>query len=487
MKNALLLIRNATLLDGRRVAVRIIAGSITQLAERLAPAPGERCIEARGGLLLPGLHDHHLHLYATAAADASLPCGPPHVHDEAALRTALQHRRTTPGEWIRGTGFHDSVCVGLDRHWLDAACPDRPVRIQHRSGMMWIYNSRALECLQLTPAELLPDGVERTSDGELTGRFFHLDAWLGARLPRQWPSLSELSQRLAYCGVTAVTDTGADNGPEQWQALQAAMARGELLQRVLVMGREELTGLAAQPGGRLQVGPVKLYLRETDLPSWDEWTARIVGAHRQGRAVAIHCVTRVELTYALAALREVGAVRGDRIEHASVADDHALSDLAELGITVVSQPHFIAERGVQYRRDVEADDQPWLYRGASFLRAGIALAAGSDAPYGSLDPWAAMRAAVERRATDGVVMAACERLQPEQALALFGGTPAEPGIGLRALQVGQAADLCLLDGAWQDVRSDLAARHVRLTLRDGEPIYRHASLADQIDDDEAGS
>lgn len=484
-----LLIRRATLLDGRCVDMRIADGVIRQLAEHLVPEPGERPLDARGGLLLPGLHDHHLHLYATAAAEASLRCGPPAVKDEAGLRTALQSHSTAPGEEIRGTGFHESVCAQLDRHWLDAVRADCPVRIQHRSGMMWVYNSRALAELQLDAAEPLPEGVERTEHGELTGRFFNLDAWLGARLsrqPRPPLSLRRLSQRLASFGITAVTDTGVNNGRAQWQCLQRAVEQEELLQRVLVMGKAELAGLApAPPAGlqpgypqsvRLQVGPVKLYLREVALPDWDDWTAQIAAAHRQQRAVAIHCVTRVELTYALAALREVGTMAGDRIEHASVADDHALATLAELGVTVVSQPHFVAERGVQYRQDVDPDDLPWLYRAASFLRAGVAFAAGSDAPYGGTDPWAAMRAAMERRTGDGVVMSAHEQLSPEQALALFGGTPLQPGSGVRPLRAGQIADLCLLDVDWRTLREDLAAHHVRLTLRGGEPIYRHPSI-----------
>lgn len=475
VNTAPMLIQHATLLDGRRVDVRLGAGLVQQVADHLMPQTGELYIDARRGLLLPGLHDHHLHLYATAAADASLGCGPPQVRDESALRAALQAHEPAASEWIRGTGFHESVCDRLDRHWLDAVRDDCPVRIQHRSGMMWVYNSHALQQLQLDPTLPLPAGVERSSDGQLTGRFFNLDAWLGARLPRQPLSLRALSQRLARCGITAVTDTGVDNGSEQWCSLQGAVQRGELLQRVLVMGGEELAEMAISSDERLQVGPVKLYLRETDLPPWEQWVARIAAAHRRGRAVAIHCVTRVELTYALAALLEAGVMAGDRIEHASVTDDFALADLAELGITVVSQPHFIAERGVQYLRDVELDDQPYLYRAAAFLQAGVAFAAGSDAPYGATDPWAAMRAATERRTADGTVMAAHERLSPEQALSLFGGSPQQPGTGLRDIAAGQVADLCLLATDWLTLRNDLAAHHVRLTLCGGEAIYRHPS------------
>ena len=103
--------------------------------------------------------------------------------------------------------------------------------------------------------------------------------------------------------------------------------------------------------------------------------------------------------------------------------------------------------------------------------------AGSDAPYGSTDPWAAMRAAVGRRTREGVQLNAGECLQPAQAIALFAGDPHSPASGLRELAVGQPADLCLLDVSWEDLCADPDARHVALTVCAGRIVYaaaRHA-------------
>ena len=94
-----MLIRNATLADGTRTDVRITAARITALAPHL-PAQGEtQIIEAGGGALLPGLHDHHIHLFALAASLESLPCGPPHT--AASLRAQL---RAAPGTGPAGPG-----------------------------------------------------------------------------------------------------------------------------------------------------------------------------------------------------------------------------------------------------------------------------------------------------------------------------------------------------------------------------------------------
>lgn len=471
-KTAPILIRRAQTLSGELLDLRLAQGVIAELGTQLDAQAGDTVIEARGNLLMPGLCDHHLHLFATAAAQASLPCGPPQIHTATELKAMLQKAASNESGWLRGVGFHDSVCPELDRHWLDAVCPDQPVRIQHRSGMMWIFNSAAINELQLDESTVLPDGAQTDSTGELTGRFYNLDRWLGDRLPRRWPSLAALSQQLLSYGITAVTDTGVNNSEQEWQALKQAQQQGELRQRLQMMGNETLNTLITNNSARLFIGPLKIYLREVNLPEYEQLVSRIRAAHEVGRPVAAHCVTRVELTFMLAALREAGVMAGDRIEHASIADDDALQEMSLLGVIAVTQPHFIAERGVQYLQDVDPEDVPFLYRGAAFLQQGVKLAAGSDAPYGSIDPWAAMRAAVARSNRNGVIMAEEECLSPLQALNLYAGPLTAPGESIAALAVGQMADLCLLDAPCEQVLSELCADRVAMTFSAGVLSYQ---------------
>ena len=193
-------------------------------------------------------------------------------------------------------------------------------------------------------------------------------------------------------------------------------------------------------------GAVKLYLRESELPIFDTFV-RTLGRARE-RAIAVHCVTRVELVFALAALRSAGTRPGDRIEHAAVAPPELVDQIAELGLAVIAQPHFVHERGDAYRVDVEGTDRPWLHRGRGFLEAGIPLAAGTDAPFGDPDPWRAMRAAVLRRTADGCSLGHAERISPEQALALFLSPLGAIGSAPRRVIAGEPADLCLLDRPW---------------------------------------
>jgi predicted amidohydrolase YtcJ len=466
-------IRRAQLLSGECFDFRIAQGRIVEKAPQLLLGADERLIDAAGGALLPGLHDHHLHLFATASARTSLRCGPDEMPDEEALYAQLQAQLLLNDDPIRGMGFHDSVCESLDRHWLDRCCGDRIVRIQHRSGMMWVFNSAAIEALKLSADEVLPEGAERDTQGQLTGRFINLDAWLGQRFQGPRVTLASLSAELASMGISAVTDTGVNNNLLTWQSLVEQVEGGHFQQQLLVMGSRALHKTIGDE--RISVGAVKLYLREASLPELDEFKVRIQDAHEHGRVVAIHCVTRVELYFALAALEAAGCLPGDRIEHAAIADSYAIEKLAELEITVVTQPHFIAERGDQYRQDVDMDDQAYLYRGAGFIEAGVALAAGSDAPYGAVDPWASMRAAVSRRSKSGHLFGHQENLSARQALALYGGDLHRPGSGLRELEVGQIADLCLMDCAWETVLDELNARHVVKTFRAGQPVYERSN------------
>lgn len=452
---------------GSIVDVRLEGGRVVELAPALEPRAGSHVIDGRGGALLPGLHDHHLHLLSLAAALESVVCGPPAVQHEAELRGALEDaaRRAAPG-WVRGVGYHESVTGVLSRERIDAWVADVPVRIQHRSGAVWMLNSAAIAALGLQRA---PDreGVERDSRGRPTGRLFRMDAWLRERLGAEHPpDLAAVGALLARRGVTGVTDATPDTGRGARSLVAEATRRGLLRQRVHWMGAEAEPG----PSDALRRGPVKILLDDARLPSPEALAKRIAGA--RARNVAFHCVTRAELVVALAALGEAGALAGDRIEHASVAPPDLVAQIRDLGLTVVTQPNFVWERGDVYLEEVAPGDRPWLYRCRGFEAAGVPLGAGTDAPFGEADPWRAMRAAVERRTRCGRELGAAEAVSPERALALFTTPASAPGGEPRAVAVGIAADLCLLRVPWRIARQRLSSDQVSATIVGGEVVWR---------------
>jgi predicted amidohydrolase YtcJ len=464
-----MLIRRAELAGRAPLDVRIDGDRIIAIGDRIDQRHGEEVLDAAGGALLPGLHDHHIHLFALAAAARSVRCGPPDARGIESLARALRAHAVADDEWLRGIGYHESVAGELDRDVLDRMVPDRPLRVQHRSGAAWFLNSRGIEVLGLDGSVDAP-GVARDAAGRATGRLFRCDRLLRENvIGERFPTLGSASSQIASFGVTGVTDATPTNAAQEIRALTDASAAGDLLQRVVVMGAR----FAPPPDDRsITLGAVKIILDEYSLPALDDLAREIDHAHADGRPVAIHAVTRTELVLACGAFAAAGSQPGDRIEHAAILTPELAEWVVQLGLTVVTQPGFVRERGDSYLREVELADQAWLYRCRGVLDAGIPLGGGTDAPYGEPDPWLAMQAAVTRRTEAGVLLGEAEKLTPEQALALFTAAPESPGGAARRVEVGSVADLCLLDREWSRARDELSSATVAATIRAGRVVWR---------------
>ncbi|GAB92629.1 hypothetical protein GORHZ_185_00450 [Gordonia rhizosphera NBRC 16068] len=465
-----MLLRRVELPDGiSDVAIR--DGRITAIAAHLdthIAGPDATVIDGHGGALIPGLHDHHIHLFATAAAADSIHCGPPEVRTREELARVL---RNAPGNgWIRGVGYVETVAGPLDSRALDRIETRRPMRIQHRSGALWVLNSVAAALVGLDGAD--HPGIERDNTGAATGRLFRADNWLRDRLPDDGPpDLRALGARLARFGITGVTEATPDLSPVTMTALIDAHVKGAIPQRLHLLGAPIGVDTVAWPA-TVTVGPSKIVLADSGLPDFSELVETIRRAHDAGRAVAVHCVSRIALVLLVAALDEAGAVPGDRIEHGSVIPAELVGDLARNGICVVTQPGFLAHRGDDYLERVDADDLPDLYRCRSLLDGGVGLALSSDAPYGPLDPWTVISAAADRRAPTGVVVGPEERIGTDEALVGYLTRPERPGRDPRTVEVGASADLVLLDRALREELAEPTSESVRCTIVRGEIVYQ---------------
>jgi len=496
-----MLIVNAEI-DGRAGrAARIENGLVVAVSDgphdTPRPRAAEDVVDARGGMLLPGLHDHHIHLLALAALASSLPAGPPSVRTAAELTAALR-AAARPGSWVRAVGYHESVAGHLDRASLDAILPDVPVRVQHRSGALWIINSAALAALR----SVGDDDARAALPAD--GRLFRADERLGWLLERAGAGgtvgradLTAVGARLAGHGVTGVTDATVTTGPGQVAVLRQAAEAGALPQRLLLTGPPDLTlgassnpdsptnaranlppptnglpGQGRQAGPTIGLGPVKIVLDDDQPVDLDALAGIVRSARARGRRVAVHCVTRAQLALALAMFDDGGGTRpGDRIEHAAVLPPDLLDAVAAAGLTIVTQPHFLAERGDAYLAEVDRDDLPWLYRCAGPIAAGVPVAAGTDAPFGGDDPWASMRAAVHRRAPSGRVLGPGERLDPARALALTRAENPTRGGPPRRVTAGAPADLCLLAQPRRTVLAGLDPGPAALTMIAGKVVH----------------
>lgn len=454
---------------GSIVDVEVRDGLVHRIGPNLTTSPGTPVVDGRDGALIPGLHDHHIHLAALAAAMDSVSVGPPAITSASELTEVLRShdQALERGQWLRATGYHESAAGDLDREALDRIVSDRPVRVQHRTGVRWTLNSAALRAVGADGAT--HPGIQRDSSGRPTGRLDRADDWLRSAIGGStFPDLTAVGRMLGECGVTGVTDCTPYSTPDAPEAIAAAVRLGQLPQRVVLTGHADLMDAPSIDG--VELGPVKIILEDADLPEFDHLTDTITRAHSAGRPVAVHLVTAAAMAFALAAWRELGSLPGDRIEHGSVITPQMAELIAQLGLTVVTQPGFIAERGDQYLADVDPGDIENLYRCASLQRLGVAVMGSTDAPYTDADPWLGIRAAMRRCTPTGAVIGQAEAISGSAALGLFTCDPLRPGAEPVELAPGSPADLCVLHLPLRDALDDPGVENVRATLRRGALI-----------------
>jgi predicted amidohydrolase YtcJ len=425
---------------------------------------------AAGAVAVPGLVDHHMHLFATAATRLSVDVGPGAAGDldELVAVLAAAAEGVPPGEWIRAWGY-DEAFLAERRHptaaELDWATDRHPLVLHHRTGHISVVNSAARELI----------GAEVPVDGLLLDAEAALSVVPPAPPQAFAAAVGAVSAELAAAGVTAITDATVTNsvaGAERFAELTRA---GHLRQRAeLLAGGEELHGFLAAglPFGSdldgVAIGHAKSYVLEETTR--EELGERIAAAADLGWPVALHVLGLVEADVAIECLAERPPPAGKhRIEHLALSLPEHVRALAGLPVTVVTNPGFLPERGPKYRRELSVEERGWLYRVASLLEAGIEVRGGTDAPVAAATPLGAIAAAVERRDEYGTIGGA-EAVGPAAALALFSG-------GRVALERG---DVTVLDRDPIDDPAGLAAARVVATFIGGVLVHVDDDCLEQM-------
>ena len=453
-------------------AGRIAAAGTEADAARALDAGADR-IDCQGGLLLPAFIDAHCHLLAYAASLRSVDCSAARsiAEIQAAIRDGAD--ATPAGQWIRAVGYEETQLQEQrhpNRRDLDAAAPSHPLRLIHRSGHASVLNSVALRLAGIDTATEEPPGgvIDRDLEaGEPSGLLIGMEQVIDRAAPAMpyeelAGAVREAAERFLAAGVTCIQDATHTNGLSEWQLFERLMAAGALpLDVVLMEGYEHLGELPeSAAGGRLRRGPVKIMLHELSEsiePDETELARRVARVHEAGRQVAVHAVGERAVAAAASAIE--AAVRSQprpdhrhRIEHCGLLPGGLAAKLAQLGVVVVSQPSFIAERGDRYLQLVPEQQQGALYAFRTLRDAGVALAAGSDAPVTPPGPLRAIVAAVDRRSASGAAVAPGQAIEVEDALGWWTAGAARAAFleeERGAIRPGLPADLVLLaeDGA----------------------------------------
>jgi predicted amidohydrolase YtcJ len=429
-------------------------------------------LEGGDSTILPGFIDSHLHVVALARRAEEVDCSQESVHSVAEIVAKLRAARASrpPGSWIRAFGYDDffleegrppSVAE------LDAAAPDHPVRLLHRTGHAAVLNTVAFRRLGLTarevlyePAGLLRGRVPAPSAGEMRGL------------------VAAASDRLLSSGITMFHDPSPGQGATEVELLREWVEEGTIRQRVIVFGAEASFDPDRRASRRFRQSGVKIMIGEAS--DVEEVAARVAAADRRGAQVALHAVEGAPLVVAIEALRRLGPARTrarrHRIEHAALCPPPLCEAIGECGAAVVTHPSFLRRFGEKYRRELRREEQDWLYPLRSFLDARVPLAFGSDAPIAPPSPFENVGAALVRETEGGAKLGPSQRIQAAEALALHtrgGAWMAGLESSCGSLSPGRLADLVVVDRDPLEVPpTEIATARVLATVVEGSVVWR---------------
>ena len=462
----------------------------SEAAPRLSRA--SEVIECGGRLLLPGFVDAHMHLLSAAAALAGVDCSASAAPSIEAILERLREsaRDLPPGAWVRARGYHEAMLAEArhpTRGELDRAVPANPVRLIHASGHASVLNTAALTAVGIGSASEEPPGagIDREgAAGEPSGLLIEMEDWLDQRIPSPrrdaMPALVErLGSRLLAAGVTSVQDLGHRNDRQRAAFFSGLIAGRRFRPRLtLATGYDAFAAGEAAEAPGIAAGPVKIMLNESGgklVPSVERLGEMVHAVHAAGRQVAIHAIEARAVAAALDVIEAAQRLRPrsghrHRVEHASITPQALAERMAGLGVVAVSNPAFLWQNGDRYLRTVPPCALPNLYDIAGLRRAGVRVAAGSDAPVAPPEPLLGIVAACTRLTASGRSLPG-ETLAFERAAELF--TRGAAYAGFREHEAGEIApgrlaDLVLLDGDARDPRS----LRVRLTMLSGQIVWK---------------
>ena len=529
-----LVLLNATVhtVDARRpraeaVAVRdnriVAVGTSAEL--RALVGPHSRVMDLRGRVVVPGFDDAHAHFLGLGFARLDVDLVGTRTFEDLLARVEQAVKARTPGEWIRGRGWHEEKWTvpapGAVRGFptqqaLSAISPDNPVILERADGHAVLVNAKAMALFGVTRATRAPEGGEIIHDaaGEATGVFVDNAEPLVTPQERSEPERRRaLELAMDEClqkGVTSLTDAGA---PIEVIGLYKELAAGgKLRTRLYVMasGLGTMRALAKPESGLgnglLDVRSVKLFAdgalgsRGAALlePYVDDAgnlglvrtppeemleAARFALAH--GFQVGIHAIgdraNRIVLDIYEKAFSERPEVKDPRfrIEHAQVLDAAEIPRFAKLKVLASMQGiHCPSDRPWAPKRLGDARVAEGAYVWRKLLAAGARIVNGTDAPVEDVSPIQNFHASVTRAGADGQPKGGFDpdqKLTRAEALRTMTLDAAYASFAEKqkgSIEVGKLADLVVLSQDILSVPDDaLLQTEVLVTILDGRVLY----------------
>ena len=500
----------------------------TNAAAQKYVGPNTRVVDLKGNTVLPGFTDSHQHLSGVGLREMTLNLEGTTSLEDFLAKVKARVDQAKPGEWITGRGW-------IETHWkppvfptrwdLDKVSPNNPVILGRADGHGAVANSAALKLANITKETVNPFGGEISKDnqsGEPNGML--IDSAQGLVRRRVPPTSPEDAERAVVLGVkrnielgwTQIQDAGGSmDDVEIFKKLYAAgtiklriykAVHGPGVNATLLLNDGATIGaygnrftfrtIKVVSDGALGSRGAALHEPYSDAPDTsgfltvkaEDLRVMLVECLRAGIQVETHAIgdkaNRFVLDEYEAAFKEVPPAQRKiadprwRIEHAQIVNPADIPRFAKLGVIPSMQPsHAIGDLFFAPSR-LGIKRLQGSYAWESFIKSGVVVPGGSDAPVERGEPMIEFYAAVARKDQKGF---SGEGWHPEeavtraQALKMFTIWPAYAAFEEKlrgTIEVGKLADLTILSADVMTIPApEILKTRCVMTVINGEIVF----------------
>src|SRR3989442_4795462 len=489
---------------------------------------GTRVIDLHGETVVPGMTDAHYHFIGVGQREMNLNLeGITNLEDFLA-KVKERVDRAKPGEWVTGRGWIETFWqppVFPTRWDLDKISPNNPVFLTRADGHGAVANSAALKIGGVSKDSKDPFGGQILRDkqtGEPVGMLLdNAQGFVSRHIPAPnqaeiVPAMGLANKRSIEMGLTQIQDPGGSyrdvdlykklygEGKLKLRIYKAVSGPRPEAKRLLSEGpiieafgsRFNLRAIKVVSDGALGSRGAALLAPYSDAPDSsgflrvkeEDLLPMLKEALQKGIQVETHAIGDYanrfildEYEKALNAVtkseRKIAQPRW-RDEHSQIVNPADIPRFAKLGIIPSMQPsHAIGDLHFAPSR-LGMDRLKGAYAWNSFLKTGVVIPGGSDAPVERGEPMIEFYAAVARKDIRGLFgdgLHPEEKITREQALKTLTIWPAYAAFeeNLRcSIEVGKLADLTVLSADIMKIpEMEIIRTHGLMTVLGGEIVF----------------
>jgi len=408
-------------------------------------------IDLQGKLVLPGLHDSHIHSYSYGRSKSRL-----NLHDTSSIEELQERLRqyNTDSEWIIGHGWdQDEMKEGRypTTSDLDQVVADKPVLLYRACNHIGVVNSKALALMQINRNTEDPEGgqIDRETSGKPTGILREEALSLVA------PYIEHLDneQRMRYykTGLETCLEKGLTaihtNDAQAWKYYAELAETEQLPIRVFLtlkysdFEKEQYLPEFNEQRDLLTCRRVKLFadgslgaetaaLRENyrgldhrgiliDQP--EILAKKIQDIHDRGYQLEIHAIGDYAAEVVMDGYDAAGIQQEDRaiITHCQVLAKDLVSRMANSGYIANVQPPFVPTDARWAEKRLGATRLDYAYAWKTLMDHDVVVAGGSDAPIEDADPFWGIYCAMIRPDPEGKSWLTHECLTVDEAIEIY--------------------------------------------------------------------